>query len=357
MPYSRWLMKPSRMPSLTLSPMSRLLRKSGVGRGLAGKTVAVKMHIGGGLGYTTIHPLFVRILVDYVKEQGGRPFITDVSGYDVRRGYTPEVIGCRFIPATGKNDRSFVLRKMPAGSAVDTIQMAALLEKADFLINLSHCKGHGHSGYGGALKNLGMGFVTGVSRAAIHNTMESRPYWEKDLCRFCGLCVKNCRNDVISFTKDGRLAIDFHGCWYCMRCVAVCPAKALKLSTKNYQIFQRTLAYSAATVLREVKERAYHVNVIMNVTPFCDCWGFSTPAIIPDVGMVGGRDIVAVEEASLDLIDRQTYIPGTLPGHLALRRKTGHLFERIWGKDPYVQVKEAAALKMGSRRYRLKEIV
>jgi uncharacterized Fe-S center protein len=99
-----------------------------------------------------------------------------------------------------------------------------------------------------------------------------------------------------------------------------------------------------------------YITMLMNITPLCDCWGFSTPALVPDIGIMASKDIVAVEQASLDSIDAKNYIPGALPDQLELADGDGHLFERIWRKDPYLQVETAAGLNLGSREYELSEI-
>ncbi|MCX7704969.1 MAG: DUF362 domain-containing protein [bacterium] len=334
----------------------RLLSILNIDKEVKGKNIGIKIHVGCGYGYTTIHPFLVRLLVDFVKEGGGKPFITDVVSPDSARGYNEFTVGCKFIQATGLRDTNYFTVKVPARYGIRDLQLAGVLKDIDFLINLAHAKGHGNCAYGGALKNLGMGFVTTKTRIDLHRTQSERPYWNRSRCKYCMVCVKNCRSSAITFDKDKRLAIDFHGCVFCMRCVALCPHKALGLDTKNYEIFQRALALSAKKVLQSLNGNCCHINVITNVTPFCDCLGLYSPPIIPDVGIAGSYDIVALEKATLDLINRHKYIEGTLPGHLRFEKDRGHLFERIWGKDPYVQVREAARLKLGNLSYNLHEI-
>ncbi|HOL36043.1 MAG TPA: DUF362 domain-containing protein, partial [bacterium] len=266
------------------------------------------------------------------------------------------VMGCKFIPATGLRDTDYFTVKIPSGYGFRQLQVAGILKVADVLINFSHAKGHGNCAYGGAIKNLGMGFVTTKSRIALHSTVESKPYWDKSRCKYCGICIKNCRTSAMKFDNRKKLVIDFHACVFCARCVALCPAQALKLDTSNYEIFERALALSAKKVLEYVKTSC-HINVIMDVTPFCDCLGMSSPAIIPDVGIVASYDIVSVEKATLDLINRQKFISDSLPGHLRLEKKKGHLFEKIWGKDPYVQIREAVKLGLGEPDYTVREII
>jgi uncharacterized Fe-S center protein len=335
----------------------RLLESLDMGHQLKDKSVMIKMHVGSGIGYTTIHPLFVRLLADYVKECGGRPFITDVCGLDAKRGYTQEVTGCPFYPATGVKDSSFIVREVPEGYGLKELQIGRVVQDADFLITFSHAKGHGNCAYGGAIKNLAMGFLTGKSRTDVHMTVSARPYWQREKCRFCRLCVKNCRCNAITLDKKNGMYIEFHTCYYCMRCVAVCPTGALTLDEGNYISFQRALALSAKTILDLFRGETCHINVILNVTPFCDCLGFSSPSIIPDVGIAASRDVVALEEATLDLMRKQKYIDRSLPGHLKLHSRKGHILQRIWGKNPYIQVMEAEKLGLGDREYTLKEVV
>ncbi|MCM8824987.1 MAG: DUF362 domain-containing protein [Candidatus Omnitrophica bacterium] len=334
----------------------RLLSLFELGKKVNGKNVCIKMHVGGGYGFTTIHPLFVRLLVDFIKSNGGRPFITDVVVPDPSRGYSEQTIGCRFVQATGIKDTNYFTVKVPSHYGIKELQIAGVLKDADFLINFSHSKGHGNCAYGGAIKNLGMGFVTTKTRIDLHSTVDAKPYWDRKKCKYCMICVKNCRASAMKFDENKKLIIDFHACVFCMRCVALCPQKALRLDSSNYEIFQRALALAAKKVLDQLDGNYCHINVIMNVTPFCDCLGISSPPIIPDAGIASSYDIVSLEKATLDLIDKEKYIDGTLPGHLRLEKQKGHLFERIWGKDPYIQVFEAAKLKMGDLTYKIVEI-
>ncbi len=96
--------------------------------------------------------------------------------------------------------------------------------------------------------------------------------------------------------------------------------------------------------------------MLMNITPLCDCWGFSTRPLVPDVGILAGDNIVAIEQASLDLIKAENLIPGTLPDQFCPPGDSGHLFQRIHGKDPYEQVRQVAEAGLGSPEYTLVEV-
>jgi uncharacterized Fe-S center protein len=124
----------------------------------------------------------------------------------------------------------------------------------------------------------------------------------------------------------------------------------------GYKDFQRGMALTTSEVLKTfAPENVMFINVLTDITVFCDCWGMTTPSLVPDIGMLACRDIVAIEQASLDLIREENLIPGALPKGLKLGEK-GHLFEKVHGKDPYVVVEYLAELGHGSREYALNEI-
>jgi uncharacterized Fe-S center protein len=323
------------------------------------KQVAVKMHIGAGMGYTTIHPIFLRILIKKIIDAGGKPFVTDGSfsvSQAVVRGYTEEVLGCPIYPAAGIANKYYYTKKLNY-RALKTVELCGNIIDADAMIVFSHGKGHGHSGFGGAIKNVAMGCVAGDSRGKIHRLMESGFEWDAEKCDLCYLCRDNCPGDAISFNDEGKLSIFDHHCHYCMHCTAACPTDAISIDQSGYKYFQRGMALTTKAVVENFEQnRLLYINVLTNITPLCDCWGLSTPSIVPDVGIVSGTDIVATEWASLDLIKAENLIPGSLPDCYELSGK-GHLFEQIHpGKDPYLQVKMAEKVGLGSRNHRIKEI-
>ena len=140
-----------------------------------------------------------------------------------------------------------------------------------------------------------------------------------------------------------------------MHCVTSCPNEALSIDMGTYKTFQKGLALaSKAAVSGFGRGRVLYLNVIMDVTPLCDCWGFSSLPIIPDVGIMASKDPVALEQATLDAMDHKRLIPDTLPRTLKPRARRGaHLWERIHHKDPYVQVEAASRYKLGARDYSL----
>jgi hypothetical protein len=321
------------------------------------KVVALKMHLGGDLGYTTVHPLFVRLLVQALKAAGGQVFVTDTHwamGEAVARGYTPEVLGAPILPASGARDR-YYYRHAVDYRTLKEIQVAGHIQDADVLINLSHAKGHGACGYGGACKNIAMGCVSGETRSEIHR-LQGGMIWNSELCEHCGKCVKACRYGANKFNDKNGYEVNYDDCTYCQHCVNACPTGSLTTDDAGYKPFQEGMALCTEEALRPfLPDRALYVNVLMNITILCDCWGMSTPSLVPDIGIMVSRDIVAIEQATLDAIKTENLIPGTLPLGRQLR-KGQHLFERIHGKDPFVQVAALERRGLGTRQYELIEV-
>jgi len=337
--------------------LDRMLAKWNFKKRFADKSVAVKMHFGGHVGFSTIHPLLVGRVIKAVKEAGGRPFVTDGSGSVSgarERGYTEEVLGAPLAGAGGVNDKYFYTRKVNFRT-MKTLDVCGNIADADAMIVLSHGKGHGHSGFGGAIKNIAMGCVTGESRGKIHRLMSTTFTWDEKKCIGCLLCRDNCPNGAITFEK-GKISIFDHNCKYCMHCQLACPKKAITIDQRGYRYFQHGMALAVREVLSGFKpENLFYITALLQITPFCDCWGFTTPSIVPDIGIAAGDDILAVETASLDLIKAEDFIEGSLPPPLA-RTGGGHLFEQIHAKDPYIQIEECAKLKLGKTEYKLEEI-
>ncbi|KKK77716.1 hypothetical protein LCGC14_2850780, partial [marine sediment metagenome] len=217
----------------------------------------------------------------------------------------------------------------------ESVNIAGAIADADAMIVLSHGKGHGHSGFGGAIKNIAMGCVDGTTRGWIHRLMSAAFEWDESKCSGCLLCRDNCPNDAISF-EDGKLSIFDHACKYCMHCQLACPTDAITIDQRGYRWFQHGMALTVRETLKEFEpDSVLHITMLLQITPFCDCWGFTTPSIVPDVGIVASDDIVAAETAALDLIREEDFIEGSLPQPLK-RSGPGHLLEQIHGKKVIV---------------------
>lgn len=343
-------------PDVTLpAKFGRLVNNMGLEEVVKGKLTVIKMHLGRAIGYTTIHPMFVKILIDKLKTYGAKVFITDqeISGAG-SRGYTEESLGVPIVYAcsvTGK----YYYEKQVDFKTLKYVDVAGNIHDAEVMIDLSHVKGHGACGYGGACKNIAMGCVTDRTRGQIHG-LEGGLDWKEDLCVHCEACVTNCNHKANHFTEDGKYQIFFHHCTYCQHCAKVCPTGAISMDAHRYEDFQTGMALCTEEVLKTFAPgHVFYINFLTNITALCDCWGFSTPSLVPDIGVIAGTDIVAVERACLDAIRVEDLIPSGIPQGMELG-STGHLFERLHGKNPFIQLQELEKRNLGTQEYKLEEI-
>jgi uncharacterized Fe-S center protein len=358
--FARWAAATMEQKNSIGAKWDRLLERLDIPSAVRNRRTAIKVHLGGGAGFTTVHPYFVRRLVSAVKAAGASDvFVTDIAGdvaSAVERGYTAEVLGCPIVPCAGEKDDRVVPKPIdPPYRTLSEVRLAAEIVGAEALVDLAHVKGHGSCAFGGASKNLSMGCVDQWTRRALHG-IEGGLAWDRDACTQCTTCVEHCPNHAISFAENGTFEVFYHDCKLCQHCVLICPQRAITTVGGGYRFFQRGMALAAGEVLKTfARDAVLFISVLSNVTIYCDCWGLSTPSLVPDIGILAGRDIVAVEQATLDLIRTEDLIPGSLPPGWELGPK-GHLFERIHRKDPYAVVEELAALGWGTRDYSLVEV-
>jgi uncharacterized Fe-S center protein len=338
----------------------RLLDRLDLASVVEGRRTAIKIHLGGGSGFTTIHPFFVRGLVARVKQAGAREvFVTDTHdavSSAIDRGYTEEVLGCPLLPMAGAGDKDLVTVPVePAFRSLSSVNIGKEIADAEALIDFSHLKAHGACGFGGAAKNLSMGCVDSATRTVLHG-LEGGLEWDAEACTLCKTCEENCPNKAISFPQD-TFSVFYHNCKLCKHCELICPEKAITMRGGAYADFQEGLALAADRVLDRIpRVNQLYITMLMNVTVFCDCWGMTTPSLVPDIGIIAGTEIVSIEQAALDLVHAEDLIPGSLPKGWELRDGR-HLFERIHGKDPFVVIDRLSALGWGSREYTMTEVV
>jgi len=332
----------------------RLLQRLDLPSTVRGRTVAIKIHLGSNVGYSTIHPLFVRILAEEIKKAGAREVsVMDWgTGGAIPRGYTEEVLGVPVVPCYGR-DESDVVRKKISFRPLTHASYGRRIWETNVLVDFAHVKGHGNAAFGGAIKNIGMGTVDGKTRAMVHG-LEGGIIWHAEKCIHCQRCIRECRYHGNSFDGQGNYQINYHSCTLCQHCILSCPKAALELDARNFNAMQEGLARVVAVFLKHLRpNRALFINILTDITVYCDCWGMTTPSLVPDVGILAGRNIVAVEKASLDKIKASKLMPEGLPVGFKLARRKGHLFERITEKDPYVQVRMLDTLGFGPPDYRI----
>lgn len=332
-----------------------------------GETVAIKMHTGHTLGYSTIHPLFIRKVVQAVIDGGGKPFITDID-WDIQnavgRGYTPEVIGCPVYPAAGLNERYCYAHEHPFKS-IKTWYVAGMIQDASFLINFAHVKGHPSCGFGGAIKNLALGNMVGKTRSAMHDVMHYNQYWFRELCpnRETFECIlASCPHQALVEDKHhpGDIHLHYEQCNQCGRCLKVAPEGSLKIDPENFYAFQEACAISASLSLSTFEAgKAAHLALATQMTPVCDCFGFTSMPILPDAGIFGSDDIIALETALLDKIGETRLIEENLPASMEVHTREGHPFQWLHGpyKDPYLVTKYGEQLGLGTHEYEMVDVL
>lgn len=328
-----------------------------------GDSVAVKVHMGeyGGSGY--LRPPIVRRVCDLIKEAGGKPFVSDsttlyplgrftASKYlatAARNGFTEDSLGVPVVIADGEHGYDGEWVEIPqrvADCSLDKIKMARKIFDADSLIVLSHVKGHEMSGFGGSIKNVAMGCVTKESKAAQHRA--NRAVIDISKCSGCGECVEACPFEALSLIEE-RIVRDDEKCMDCSHCLYLCPEGVYSLPPRAKERFQIFLAHSATAVLSRFPLKVAFLNFIQDVTPLCDCAVPSGLSVIPDIGILASKDVVAIDKASLDLIAQSKPL-GKFAGV-----NPPDILGKINGTDTLIQIKTAYELGLGSMVYELKE--
>ena len=331
--------------------------------------VAIKMHLGSEGAYRTVRPVFVRKVVDAVKAVGGKPFIaetTRIPGLEylevaAANGYSHLTCGAPIIMADGIFGRDTIQVKVEDGRLIQEIGVASAIYDAPAMIVLSHCKGHIEPGYGGAIKNLAMGGVgvrtrcNHVNRGNLHSTAHHPPLWTKENCTWCGHCEKVCPVSAITLKKGEAWIVDEEKCDQCGRCARVCTFGALEMPI-GADLFSRGMAESTKAVLSTFAPgKVLYVNFVMEVQPECDCMPTADTPLVQDQGILISDDIVAIETATLDLLDKATPLPQSKAADKGITTP-GDLFLRVNGQDPRLAVGYAEELGLGKSSYELVEI-
>jgi uncharacterized Fe-S center protein len=344
-----------------------ILEKLQIRERVKDEMVVIKMHTGNNIGYSTIHPVFVRRVVQAVKDGGGKPFIADVN-WDVAgaetRGYTQETIGCPIYPAAGPDEKYFYEYEKPYKS-IKKWKLAGLIHDASFLINFSHVKGHPSCSLGAAFKNLALGCMAGETRGDMHRATHFDQYWFPEKCPDAAMIQKiaaSCPFEAIVEDKEhpGQMHLHMEQCNQCGRCLKVAPPGSLKIDAANFNSFQEACAISTSITLSTFDaKKVTHLSLATHMTPVCDCFGFTSMPILPDVGIFGSDDIVAIECAVLDSTAGLHVIEENLPQVIEIHTRSGHPFQQIHGplKDPYLVTQYGEKLGLGSREYELVDVL
>jgi len=329
-----------------------------------GDRVAVKLHMGELGNPHYLRPALVRRVVDLVKELGGKPFVTDTTTlYPLGRftekayletaahnGFTQETMGAPVVIADGSTYEAVDEKpaNLVSGCSLREVEVAGAIAEADCMVALTHFKGHLLTGFGGALKNVGMGCVTKKSKSDQH--VVNRPILDESLCTGCGKCVQSCVYGALKM-KGGKPTMDLEKCVSCNMCRITCPNEAWKLPEGSKEKLQVYVAHAASAVSRALEGRVVYVNFIQDITALCDCRPSGSPRVAEDIGVAASLDPVAVDKASMDLVDSSELL-GEFRKFAGLRDVLGNLH----GVDSTVQLKTAEKVGLGSTDYTLIEV-
>ncbi|MDY7076240.1 MAG: DUF362 domain-containing protein [Chloroflexota bacterium] len=351
--------------------LERLIEKMDFSKSITeGEYVPIKTHFGSLGAHRIVRPRFLRVLADAVQAAGGKPFVCDavrIQGLDYlevanQNGINPQSMGCPVILADGPFGCDSV--EVEAGPVLGSVQVASAIYDAPAMIVVSHCKGHIGAGYGGAIKNLAMGGIAGRHRSGdwkqarghLHAaSAESSVIRDPELCTLCLQCLHVCPTDAIS-EMDDSLVVDDEKCWRCGRCERVCPEGAIQLEKRGEDEFQAALAEGAQAVLSTFEPgKVLYFNFALEVQPECDCMPMADTPLVQDQGILASMDIVAVEQATLDLINSGVPLPASLAEDRGLKAGQRILAEAL-GVDGQLHVDAAARIGLGSREYEMVEV-
>ena len=349
-----------------LDKLARLIKTAGIGNiDFDGKYTAIKIHFGepGNLAY--LRPNYAKVVADVVKELGGKPYLTDCNTLYVggrknaldhidtayTNGFSPFSTGCHVLIGDGLKGTDEVYVPVEGGEYIKEAKIGRAIMDADVFISLTHFKGHEATGFGGPLKNIGMGCGSRAGKMEMHSA--GKPHIDRDLCIGCHRCEKICAHGAPFFT-DKKANIDHDKCVGCGRCIGVCPKDAvLPASDESNDVLNCKIAeYSKAVIDGRPN---FHISLVIDVSPYCDCHAENDAAIVPDVGFFASFDPVALDVACADAVNAQPVIANTV---LAESDHEGH--DHFGAVSPDTNwhscIEHAKKIGLGTDEYELIEV-
>jgi len=347
--------------------IARLLHSAGLQKIVSDNDLtAIKIHFGEKGNSAFIRPIFARRVVEEVKKLGGRPFLTDSStlypgerkeavsalSCAIENGFGYACVGAPLIISDGL--RGVTETEVPiAGEILKKTYIGTEIIEADSLVCMTHFKCHELTGFGGAIKNLGMGCASRKGKLVQHSTVA--PKVSAKACIGCGICPRSCAHDAIAIT-DRKACIDPEKCAGCSRCITVCPVKAINIQwNEAADMTMRKMAEYAMGSLTGKAGSSIYINFITQVSPACDCYGHSDAPIVNDIGICASTDPVAIDQACADLVNGARGNEGSAlkSGH----EPGGDKFRGVWPEIPWeIQLEHGEKIGLGSRKYELVRI-
>ena len=348
--------------------LTRLMKTAGMGDiDFQDKFVAIKLHFGEPGNLAFLRPNWARTVADFVKERGGKPFLTDCNTLYVGgrkndldhmdsamlNGFNPMTTGCQIIIGDGLKGSDEVEVPVAGGEYVKNAKIGRAVMDADVFISLTHFKGHEEAGFGGCLKNIGMGCGSRAGKMEQHNA--GKPHVAEKHCIGCGQCRKICAHGA-PIIENGKAHIDHDKCVGCGRCIAVCPKDAVRIdwdeSTTNLNC--KIAEYTKAVV---DGRPCFHISLVIDVSPNCDCRSENDMAIVPNVGMFASFDPVALDMACVDAVNAQTPLRGSAADDAHAKAHVHDHFQRLHPDTNWRSCLEhGEKIGIGTREYELIKI-
>ena len=348
--------------------LTRLMKTAGMGDiDFQDKFVAIKLHFGEPGNLAFLRPNWARTVADFVKERGGKPFLTDCNTLYVGgrknaldhmdsamlNGFNPMTTGCQIIIGDGLKGSDEVEVPVVGGEYVKNAKIGRAVMDADVFISLTHFKGHEEAGFGGCLKNIGMGCGSRAGKMEQHNA--GKPHVAQKHCIGCGQCRKICAHGA-PIIENGKAHIDHDKCVGCGRCIAVCPKDAVRIdwdeTTTNLNC--KIAEYTKAVV---DGRPCFHISLVIDVSPNCDCRPENDMAIVPNVGMFASFDPVALDMACVDAVNAQTPLRGSAADDAHAKAHVHDHFQRLHPDTNWRSCLEhGEKIGIGTREYELIKI-
>ena len=347
-----------------LSKVTSLLERIGLREIVGDRAItAIKLHFGEKGNLAFIRPNFIRRIADYVSECGAYPFLTDTNtlysgargnsvshlNTAIENGFAYAVVNAPIIIADGLRGGSFEAVSINK-TTIKNAFIAKEIYNADSIISVAHFKGHEVSGFGGTIKNLGMGCAARKGKLQQHSDL--LPKIKGKRCIGCGDCAGHCAQSAISVINE-KAVIDPGKCVGCGECIIICPNEAIDVQWgMDTALFQKKMVEYAYAVLKGKENRTAFLNFLIQISPACDCTPFNDAPIVRDLGIMASRDPVAIDQASVDMVNMQTGLDGSC---LKSHREAGEdKFTGVYPKiDWNVQLRYAEEIGLGSRNYEL----
>ena len=329
-----------------------------------GDYVGIKLHVGEYGNRSHIKPEIVKVIVDELKRRGAKPFLFDCNslyrgmrwnGLDHIRnasmnGFTTEAIGAPFI--VGDGIRGMDEMDIGMKDYTQSARVGKIIEDIDYLFVLSHYKFHELFGYAGAIKNIGMGMASRRGKLFLHSDI--RPDVIASKCVGCSACMITCPSKAITIKHD-IAQLNKDACIGCGVCIVTCKFGAIEFEwTNNWESIIKTLHYTKA--ITDNIGKCTYLNVLTDITPHCDCYGYTKGFVVPDIGFTFSKDIVSIDAASADLIEKAEPLEDVIwkRKELAAKDKVKALLDIDIDMNEFFS--KAESIGLGSKKYNLKEI-